>query len=382
MPAPYTDEILDSLRQVGDPVPDSIVEALAAKDQLDQVNQILRALMKNYQPIPEELPDSIEFWLKDTAHLPGWVDHDRLDGASALFIERGMAIALILSTAALVECYASQKGVKALTFSYRIGHNTCRRIAETSQFLLLVISPDAFAEGGQALPAIQKVRLMHSAIRYLIKQTGRWDYDSLGVPICQEDLLGTLMTFTYLVVEALKKIGQPLTPTEIDDYFYFWRVVGEMLGANPDYIPDTYAEAEQLTHLIFERHHGPSPEGVAMTQALLQMQADLIPGEAFDGIMPALIRYLVGDQVADWMEIPRQRVWDGLMSHAGAVGRIMDTLDRKSGKLADVADRLAVGLLTRQSIALNGYQRAGYEIPTALRSAWAERGKIPAQKGE
>lgn len=379
MTTQYTDEILDSLRQVGDPVPDSIIEALALEGQLNATNGILSTLMKNYQPIPEELPDSVEFWLKDTAHVPDWVDWDRMRAASDLFIERGTAIAMILSTAALVECYASAKGVKALTFSYRIGHNTCRRIAETSQFILLVISPNAFSPEGQAIPAIQKVRLMHSAIRHLIKKTDRWDYEGLGVPICQEDLLGTLMTFTYLVVEALDKLGQALTPQEIEDYFYFWHVVGEMMGILPEMIPDSFAEAEQLSHKMVERHHGPSPEGIEMTQALLQMQADLIPGEAFDGIMPALIRYLVGEQVADWLEIPRHTVWDGMMSHAKSVGKVMDLLDRKSGKLADLADRAAVSLLTRQSIAMNGYQRAAYEIPTELRTAWAKKGKLPDQ---
>jgi len=373
----YTDELLNSLRQIGDPVPDSIIEALAGADQLDQTNQILRTLMKNYQPIPAELPDSIEHWLKQTAHVPAWVDWGRMQAASALFIERGTAIALILSTAALVECYASTKGVKALTYSYRIGHNPCRRIAETSQFILLVISPNAFAAEGQAIPAVQKVRLMHAAIRYLIKQTGRWDYATLGRPICQEDMLGTLMTFTYLVVKGLEKLGQSLTAQEIEDYCYFWHVVGEMMGILPDIIPDSFAEAEQLTHKLVERHHGPSPEGVAMTQALLQMQADLIPGEAFDGAMPALIRYLVGDQVADWLEVPRHPVWDGLVQGAQAVGWVLDALDRKAGKLADLVDQAAVGLLTRQSIAMNNYQRAAYEIPTELRAAWAKKGKLP-----
>lgn len=371
----YTDQMLESLRQIGDPVPDSIVESLAQDGQIDQVNKILGQLMENYQPVPEALPDSIEFWLRDTAHLPAWADRERLKAAPELFIEHGLPISLILSTSALVECYAARKGVKALTLSYRIGHNTCRRIAETSQFVLLVLAPGGLFEGGRAIPAIQKVRLMHSAIRYLIKQTGRWSVADSGLPICQEDMLGTLMMFSYIVVRDLRKLGAEISHQEAEDFLYFWRVVGEMLGVMPDVIPETMAEAQVLYETIAHRHQGPSPEGVQITRTLLKMQADLIPGEAFDGIMPAFIRQLVGDQVADWMEVPRSS-WEIIVRHKQTIGRFLDALDRKSGVVADLVDRMAMQLLTRQSIVLNDYQRAGFEIPTELYNAWVARGKL------
>jgi hypothetical protein len=44
------------------------------------------------------------------------------------------------------------------------------------------------------------------------------------------------------------------------------------------------------------------------------------------------------------------------------------------GSLGDVVDGMAVRILTRMSISATGYERAGSEIPTSLRSAWAEHG--------
>ena len=63
-------------------------------------------------------------------------------------------------------------------------------------------------------------------------------------------------------------------------------------------------EAIELEKMIKKRHHGPSPEGVQMTRALLEFHADLIPGQMFDNIIPALIRETVGNKIADWMEVP------------------------------------------------------------------------------
>jgi len=365
----YNDALLDSLRTIGDPIPDRIIEELARDGQINQVNQLMRQLFRNGHAIPAELPDNIEDWLRSTAQLPAWADKERLDRAAAMFVEYGRTVPLILSTSSLVECYAARKGCKALSFSYRLGQNTHRRLAETAQFLLVVMTPGAFDEDGGGIPAIQKVRLMHSAIRFLIQKSGRWDESEMNVPICQEDLLGTLMAFSHVVLRDLRKLGARFSDEEASDYFYLWQVVGEMMGCRPDVIPGSVDEGNELWAAICRRQQGPSPEGVAMTHALLDFHADLIPGELFDGIMPALVRELVGDQVADWMEVPHSR-WQTVVRYKTGIGRVFDLMDRHSGTAGDLIDRLALSLITRKSIVLNDYQRAAFEIPTKLREAW------------
>jgi hypothetical protein len=365
----YTQSLLDQLRLEGDPQLDPIVARLKRSGEVPEVNKILRHLIQNSQPIPEELPDEIEFWLRDHSRLPDWVDRDRIDRAGALFAEHGVTISLILSTSSLIECYAARKGVKVLTFSYRLGQNAYRRVAESAQFVILVMTPGGLYESGQGIKAVQKVRIMHSAIRYLIQQTGRWDESELGVPICQEDLLGTLMSFAYIVIRDLRKLGVRVTDQQADDFLYLWRVVGELLGIRSAVIPTSLAEAKRLTEAIAKRHHGPSPEGVEMTQALLEMHKQLIPGEAFDGVVPALMRRLVGDQIADWMEVPRTR-WEVIVRNSTQVGRMMDAIQRKSSVLRHVVNQLGMTMLTRQALSLTGYERAAFEIPMQLRNAW------------
>lgn len=365
----YTDQYLESLRAVGDPEPDQIVAELVRDEQVEEVNQILRHLIQNNQPIPEELPDNIEFWLREHSTLPDWADRERIDRASALFAEHGVTISLILATASLVECYAARKGVKVLTFSYRLGQNAYRRVAESAQFVILAMAPGGLYDGGQGIKAVQKVRLMHAAIRNLVQRSGRWDEAEYGVPICQEDMLGTLMAFSYIVIRDLRRLGVQVSEQEAEDFIYFWRVVGEMMGVIPEGIPESWAEAEELTQAIGRRHHGPSPEGVQMTRALIEMHAELIPGEMFDGIVPALIRHLVGDQIADWMEVPESR-WESLLEHKKLVGGWFDAVQRNVQIVRNVVNRLGMAMMTRQAIALTGYERAAFAIPTELRAQW------------
>jgi hypothetical protein len=117
-----------------------------------------------------------------------------------------------------------------------------------------------------------------------------------------------------------------------------------------------------------------------MTAALIELHDRLMPGEAFDGFLPALIRLLVGTQVADWMEVPRGR-WDRLVRHYGLLGRYLEFVDRSAGSLGDLVDELAYRSLTRMAIAATGYERAGFEIPAELGSLWADRRAASAGDG-
>jgi hypothetical protein len=363
----YTDEFLEKLRMEGDPVPDRIIDELFKNSQIGSVNDLLKRFMHNDQEYPEDLPDTIEFWLKNTASLPEGVDLARIRNATDVFQEHVIAITFLLATSSLVNCYAARKGVKVLTFSYRLGQNAYRRIAETGQFVLHILAPGGLESGGQGIKAIQKVRLMHSAIRNLVQKTGRWDEKENGLPICQEDLLGTLLTFSVVIIDGLRQLGMKVTDKQAEDYLYFWKIVGIMLGVRKDILPGTILEAKQLEEMIKKRHHGPSPEGVQMTRALLEFHADLIPGEMFDNIIPALIRETAGDEIADWMEVPHSN-WEGLMKFKELMGFFLDS--DYSGFFGSMVNRLGLALLKRQSLVMTDYEYTPFLIPTELQKAW------------
>lgn len=366
----YTNELLDSLRLVSDPAPDYLIAELVETGQLDNVNRILRELITNNQTIPSDLPDHFENWLRETDKLPAGADTARLDRAAQFFVDHGVTIALILATASFIECYAAHLGVKVMTTTYRLGQNPYRRVAETAQFLMLVMKPGGLTNGnGEAIAAIQKVRLMHCAIRYYILRSGQWDVKLRGEPICQEDMLGTVACLSYVVLDCMTKLKIDYTAQDAEDYIYMWRIVGEMLGCMPEHLPTTVAEAKELTEAIRRHAHGPSEDGRQMAQALVEMHADIIPGKMLDGVMPALMRYLTGDTVADFVGLPRSH-WDGLIKDGPALAHFLDSLDDGGGVLADLVDKLGLSFINRKTFELSGYQRAAFTIPTSLRDAW------------
>lgn len=329
----YPGAFLDDLRWAGDPGADALIDELARTDQIRAVSDVLRHLIDNDQPVPSELPPPIVQWLREAGELPSWADRDRLERGCTTVVEHGPQVCVALATASLVYCYAGYPGVKVLTFSNRLDHDAYRRVGETAQFVLAVMSPGSLDPGGRGIRKIQKVRLLHAAIRYLVANSGRWDVAVDGVPICQEDLAGTLVSFSWIVVDSLRRLGVRIADQEAEDYHYRWRVVGQMLGTDPAAIPADMAQARELTAVIARRNHRRSDEGLEMTRALFELHANSLPA-GFEGAAPALTRYLLGDEVCELVGSPTaggtgrwaaRPAWDacstGRSPHAGRSGR-------------------------------------------------------------
>ena len=265
------------MRQAGDPSADALIDELARTEQIRAVSRILRHLVDNDQPLPDDVPPSLAEWLERTAEVPAWADHERLERGCTVVVEHGPQVCVALATASLVYCYAGYPGVKVLTFSRRLDHDAVRRVGETAQFVLAVMAPGSLHPGGRGIRKIQKVRLLHAAIRQLVTRSGRWSSETDGLPLCQEDLVGTLMSFSWIVVDSLRRLGVRVEDQEAEDYHYRWRVIGEMLGIDPAVIPVDLTGARELTDSIARRNHRRSPEGIEMTRALFELHANSLP---------------------------------------------------------------------------------------------------------
>ena len=378
----YQEGFLAGLRLLGDPSADAVVHELARTQQIRAVSRILRTLVDNDQPVPDELPPSIARWLEDTASLPAWADRDRLERGCTLVVEHGPQVCVALATSSLVYCYAGYPGVKVLTFSRRLDHDAVRRVGETAQFVLAVTTPGSFQAGGRGIRKVQKVRLLHAAIRHLISASGRWDESTDGVPICQEDLAGTLVSFSWLVIHALRRLGVRVDEQEAEDYHYRWRVIGEMLGIVPAAIPVDLAQAAELTEAIARRNHRRSEEGIEMTRALFELLAGSLP-RGFTGAAPALTRRVVGDDVCAMLDVPRTR-WDKAIGWQAGLGRALDSAQSARGPVGSLTKMVGAGILTQRIIEMAGRQSASFSIPVPpeLERHWTASGVFPSPDPE
>ncbi len=366
----FSNQQLDLMRTIGDPTLDPIIEGLFGTNGIDGLNASLRAAVSNDRTVPGSLPPKLAEWMKGASQLPHGTDVARLERAAAFFVDHGISISVLLGIASLPECYAARKGVKALHATDQMGYGgTEKRVSETSQFVLQVMMPGGFLPAGTAISTLMKVRMMHSASRILI-QSKNWDTQGDGVPINQEDLIGTLTTFGYTPLIHIAKLGVNVTTQQADDFWYFWRVAGELLGLDKDVMPRDTAEAATFVERVKQRHHGKSNEGIELTRALLKTYSNLVPGGALmGGLIAAFMRYLVGDEVADVLEVPRSR-WSAVMSGNRLIFKLLNAVLGTSATVHNLANQLGIKILLSQALRISGGRRAAYEIPATIRRAW------------
>src|SRR5262249_52930088 len=144
-------------------------------------------------------------YIEETSRMPRWADGRALARSQEHFTRHGPWIILALHCASLPYCYGAAKGVKALYLTDKFQRTPWRRLLNTAQFLIDVMAIGRFTPDGHGLRSAQKVRLVHAALRLRLTRDGRWD-PAWGVPINQEDLAGTLLSFSIVVLDALEKL--------------------------------------------------------------------------------------------------------------------------------------------------------------------------------
>ncbi len=170
----------------------------------------------------------------------------------------------------------------------------------------------------------KKVRFLHASMRYLLQypgsakpagaaasapvgapanlapvfaqRTDAWDAASLGLPVNQEDLAYTLLTFGYVILAGLEQWGCKFSGEERHAFLHLWRVVGHVLGVEDELMTDDWDEAGRIYQRIQKHQAGSSEAGVALTTALREFIEDYLPPYfGADKILPPLaIRDLVG----------------------------------------------------------------------------------------
>ncbi|MET8505159.1 oxygenase MpaB family protein [Streptomyces sp. NPDC004787] len=360
-----TEASMDALRLAGDELADATVATLFERGEVGKFNTLMRYVSTAGAPLPDGLPEVAREYLHATAAAPSWVDWGEMEKARLFFTDNDVHITTALSFASMPACYLVPHVAKLLATTHGLKYPS-KRMAETGQFTLYLMRPDAFEAGGRFVPAAQKVRLLHASIRHHLRREERWDTAALGVPICQEDMIGGQMFFSMLVLDSLHRLGIHMSTEGAEAYYYAWRVVGAMLGVDQEAVPKDLDEARRFLDLYMLRHMGPSPDGSLLTRQLIELYEEVVPGTFFDPIVSALIRHLVGDTCADWLEVPRTP-WDTVVKAVPHLLGVLETVEDRSPLGAWLLDRLGHLTTVFELSSLTRGRVMHYAIPEHLK---------------
>lgn len=300
----YQDSYLNEAREQTDPLADEAVMYLYQHpDWILQINQF------EDLPFGEELksmPLPLSHFFSAFEEVPSWLIDEKVRRAQQFFGQEGNMYLTLLGFYALPYCYAFADGAQVLVRSKRITDDIGMRLTETALFLLDCFRPGTFLDDTKSLLSIAKVRLIHAFSRFFIKKYGNdWNMQ-WGQPVNQEDMIGTNLAFSLLVMRGMEKLGRFPGKETHEAVLHYWKLIGFYLGINISFWPETAKEAFELEKIIRRRHMRSSDAGRILVNSLINYYRKSIPDENLAGIAETMMAYFVGEQASEALGISQK----------------------------------------------------------------------------
>ena len=303
----YSESLLSSKRTKGDSYADELIKDYFIDNNKKQMlRNWLSQLKQNtdLQSIPPEF-NNYDF-IARANELPAWAKPNQMKLGAEFFAKNSELIMNLLALLSLPYCYAAANGAMVLYQTNRMRDDVGKRLYETAEFVWEVMAPNAFEKEGKGFASILKVRLMHAAARHYILKSDNWNL-ALGYLVNQEDMAGTNLSFSFLVVRGLRKFGISVSYEEQSAFIHLWNVIGYLLGLDEELLPNTGKDAFNLEEAIRLRQFKPSEHGMELTSALLKYFTSINTNSGLSNQeIPQLMRYLLGNEVADILGLPTE----------------------------------------------------------------------------
>jgi len=281
------DAFLDALRRAGDPDADAAVGALIADGGIADVGRIFSMLKANDTPLPADAPAPLAAFVAASPGLPHGVDPVRLRRGGQAFYRNAVPSVLVLLASSLPRGYAAPCLCEILSISRDLERHPYGRLMGVVQLLINISDADAFDGTGRAVVTARKLRLLHAGVRSIAERYRPGYGARYGVPVNHEDMLATIMGFSLLLIDGIRRLRLPLADEEAEDLYYLWRTFAVLMGIHPEglpqddsLVPPSLADAAVFYDAYVGRNDttaGRNPYGVVLTQDNLSMMTGLIP---------------------------------------------------------------------------------------------------------
>jgi hypothetical protein len=304
----YNDSLFDQLRLQQDDLADQAVSTLVQAPDLIKTINSWEVLPKVLPPgFPDTLKDFFGFYerIKETA------DPAVLSPGQDFFDQKGDLYLAMLGFYSLPYCYAFGDGAQVLVRSKRIVDQIGERLGETASFVLDIFRPGAFFKDQIPYLTCAKVRLIHAFSRYFISHYSKdWNPD-FGQPVNQEDMLGTNLAFSFIVLRGLSKLGFQPSEEEYHHLLAYWKWIGTLMGIDVSYWPDTTKEAFELDKLIRKRHLKPTDAGKKLINSLIAFYQETIPDQILKDQVVDIQAFLLGKEASNALGLRPARSLQG-----------------------------------------------------------------------
>ncbi|MFD9504301.1 oxygenase MpaB family protein [Streptomyces sp. NPDC060035] len=289
---------------VWDSATDPLMVSLLENGQVPSVNTAMAGWVNNGDALPSGLPADLTAHLLTVNKLPPWADPAKLARAADFNRRKDTYLFMLYGLGSGIMSTVIPREARSVYWSVG-GADMKDRAAKTFTFGYDLSQLDAFKPTGQFVVTANKTRLVHAAVRHLLPQSPHWrEVTDEAVPISAADILVTFHSLGTFVRRRMLDWKVPMSAADQDAFLHSWQVSLHLLGVPDEYIPQTWAAAEAQSAQVLTPILSPTPEGLDLAEVLLGLTAEIDLGVT-RGFLNEFVRYVLSNEVGDWLGLPR-----------------------------------------------------------------------------
>ena len=424
------DAVLDRMQYRADPLADETIARIVASQEGGGSTQTatLAAITRVFEQwsdnrslvdwngggVAPQVAAPLATCVEAARQLPDWVDAAKIARAEAIFMDYGALSVTLLFCSSLPECYIVPDLAAVLNTTGQLEKRADHRVRATGAMVFPVMMKGGLTDAsGGGIAQIFKVRLIHATIRHLILRgspaeaiaalgdrqnvagagvvpplmsAGRatdmhealfahgWNTGEDGLPCNQEELAYTLLTFSYIFLRSMRKLGLGLPAADEEAYLHAWNVVGHLLGIERALMVDTMTDATTLFAALQARGRAdwiakptrvdPRP---VLGRALMAAAANAIPFSLLKSFPVLMTHFLCGSASSNDL---------GLNEHVSWLVRLLFALVMGAARMIDGVVRLVFPEFSIMRLLM---RILGYHLMTKLMMDQSRPLKLPTQ---
>lgn len=321
---------------IGDDAADTLAQAIIERD-------VSRATFEAALESADlaDAPDPVRAFLHEARSFPAELDMEAVARGAQTFrqmppvvstphgIVAGFVLAAITPNAAI-----------PLSLNENVVKATQRRYMRTLAYVANILSPGGIRPAGVGFKSACRVRLVHGFVRSEIKRHFDWKWDRYGAPIHVVALMTAAAVTGTWTLSYLERLGCAFTEQEKEDVAMFNAWQAHVNGVPAEYNLYTHRDWEDF--IYWAVYFGGLPDAEDMQRAkkvlgpLLGNGYPLSPNaqvnDAFNAMMLAATRDMMGQGICDLMEIDRARVAEVIQKPSMLLARAASRVHRRRGK--------------------------------------------------
>ena len=297
---------------IGDPLADDAVESLAAADQRT-AHRLIQAGMDRDESAFAAAPEPLREFFAQLEAPPAWFDASAtyagcraFHAYSDLFIPAFFVVTLQNAATLISKAF------------YTTGRVTTgqgpRRIQQNTRHFIEIMLPGALDRDGEGWKLSARIRLVHAQVRRLVRASGKWDEDTYGVPISAAHMGLASANFSATMLAQASRLGARLDADARASFMQIWRCASLIIGTPEALLFEgDEAKTAHLHKIATICEPPPGHESSVIANTLVE-SVPLIAGIESERKRRNMAlhvyrvsRALLGDDLADALEFPKQR---------------------------------------------------------------------------